>query len=42
MDKNQIKNILTQIIPLSVNDGYTERKKTVYDTSHIGVLSGNR
>ncbi|MBQ6329704.1 MAG: hypothetical protein IJI35_11860, partial [Kiritimatiellae bacterium] len=42
MDKNQVRNILAQIIPLSVSDGYTERKKTVYDTSHIGVLSGNR
>lgn len=42
MDKQQVRSVLAKVIPLSVNDGYVERKKTVQDTSHIGVLSGNR
>ena len=42
MDKETIKSILVRTIPLSVQDGYVARKRTVPDTSHVGVLSGNR
>ena len=42
MDKETIKSILSRTIPLSVQDGYVARKRTVPDTSHVGVLSGNR
>ena len=34
--------IVTSSMPLSVEDGYTARKRTVPGTFHIEVLTGNR
>ena len=42
MNKTAIKAIVSSSMPLSVEDGYTARKRTVPGTFHIGVLSGNR
>ena len=42
MDKETIKSILSSVIPLSIQDGFVERKRTVVDTTHVGKLTGNR
>lgn len=42
MNKHDVEVILSQILPLDESDGFEARKRTVADTRHIGVLSGNR
>lgn len=42
MDTSKIKSIISVRIPLTKQEGDTEKKRTVKDTFHVGKLSGNR
>lgn len=42
MELNEIKNIISVVIPQSKTEGDKLKKRTVSDTFHIGTLSGNR
>lgn len=42
MELNEIKNIISVVIPQTKAEGDKLKKRTVTDTFHIGTLSGNR
>ena len=42
MERKEILNIISEIIPQTKNEGDQLKKKTIVDTFHVGGLSGNR
>ena len=42
MERKEILNIISEIIPQTKNEGDLLKKKTIVDTFHVGGLSGNR